>query len=534
LRGWLGYNLQRRWRAFLVGLSVTAVLQSSTATGLMASSFTASGLIGLGSGLVIMLGANVGTTLIAQALSFSMGPIGAPLVLLGVLTFRWSDDDHIKNLGRICIGLGLMLLALMGLVQVLAPTGGAPALDAILGLLSGAPLLLLLIAAVLTWACHSSVAVVLLVVSLVATHAIQLTPALALVLGANVGSTLPALIEAGSPAARRLPLGNFIVRLVGCVVALPLLPLCAEFLPRLDASSVRAVVNFHTAFNLALAAVFILPSGWMARLLTRALPDPPQPVDPAQPLYLDPAALDSAAIALTNASRETLRIADTVQAMLSGTLEVFRQGDRRRAREISQLARTAERLGGAIRHYLADLGNEQPLDDEEEGARTQEILSAVINLEHISNILASTLVEFSVKQSERNQVFSVEELEVIAAMQAELVESLRLAVALFLNGEPQNAARLLARKVGLRQMEAQATALHVRLLRDAATGDRAGDAEKAGIVNEKSGLFLRIVCDLRRVHSHIAAFAYPVLSPKARSSALPAALDQHGTAGSRT
>jgi phosphate:Na+ symporter len=118
-------------------------------------------------------------------------------------------------------------------------------------------------------------------------------------------------------------------------------------------------------------------------------------------------------------------------------------------------------------------------------------------------------------------------------MQAELVESLRLAVALFLNGERQNAARLLARKVGLRQMEAQATALHVRLLRDAATDDRAGDAEKAGIVNEKSGLFLRIVCDLRRVHSHIAAFAYP-LSRKPRSSALPAALDQHGTAGSCT
>jgi phosphate:Na+ symporter len=472
-----------------------------------------------------MLGANVGTTLIVQVLSFNIGAVAPPLVLLGVLAFRWSDDDHIKNLGRISIGLGLMLLALTGLVQVLAPTAGAPALRAILDLLSGAPVLLVLVAAALTWACHSSVAVVLLVVSLVATHAIEVTPALALILGANLGSTLPALMAAGSPVARRLPLGNVLVRLIGCVVALPLLPFCADLLTRLDVSPLRAVVNFHTAFNVALAAAFILPTGWMARLLTRALPDPAQPVDPAQPIYLELAALHSAAIALTNASRETLRMADTAEAMLRGALEVFRQGDRRRAREISQLGRTVDRLGGAIRHYLADLGNEQPLDDEEEGARAQEILSAVINLEHISNIIASSLVEFSVKQGERNQPFSAPEIEMIAAMHAELFESLRLAVAIFLNGDPRDAARLLARKVSLRQMEAQATALHVRLLRDAALSGRGGDSDKAAFVNEESGLFLRIVCDLRRVHSHIAAFAYPGLSRNARTSAVPAALD---------
>jgi phosphate:Na+ symporter len=531
LRSWLGRNLQRRWRALLVGVGITAIMQSSTATGLMATSFTASGLIPLASGLVVMLGANVGTTLVTQVLSFNLAPIAPPLILAGVLTFRWSDDDHIKNIGRIAIGLGLMLLALSGLIHALAPTEKTPALRAMIELLSGAPILLVLLAAILTWACHSSVAVVLLVVSLTATHAVDIVPGLALVLGANVGSTLAPLMEAESPRARRLPLGNCAVRLAGCLVALPFLPFCAELLKMLDPDPARMVVNFHTAFNVALAAAFILPTEWMARLLTRVLADPPQPIDPGQPVYLEWAALDSAAIALTNASREMLRMADTIKDMLVQSLDVLRKSDLRGAVEVSRMGRTVDRLGGAIRHYLADLGNEQPLDDEQEGARSQEILSAVINLEHIGSIIANILLELRTKKVDSHH-FSAEEMETIAGMHAELLGSLRLALTVFLNGDPRDAARLLERKVALRRMEAQAVALHVSLLRDAAVNDRPSNAEKVCFVAEGSGLFLRIVCDLRRVHSHITTFAYPVLNRDRRISASSAMLEYGSDAGS--
>jgi phosphate:Na+ symporter len=525
LRGWLGHNLKQRWRAFVVGVGVTAVLQSSTATGLMATSFTVSGLIALGPGLAVMLGANVGTTLITQVLSFNIGPVAPPLILLGVLTFRSSDDDRLKNLGRVAIGLGLMLMALAGLVHTLGPIENAPALKTLLDALANEPLLAMLIAAVLTWGCHSSVAVVLLVVSLAATQVIAPTPALALVLGANIGGTLPALLEAGSPIARRLPLGNFIVRLIGCAIALPLLPLIAHWLARFDAAPARLVVNFHTVFNLGLALLFILPTERMARLLIRVLPDPPKPADPAAPLYLEPAALDAATIALTNASRETLRMADMVEAMLRGALEVLRLGDRRRAADISRAGRVVDRLGGAIRGYLADLGNEQPLDDEQEGARAQEILSAVINLEHVSTIIGNSLMEFGVRKSTRSKPFESEEIAVIAAMHAELLESLRLAIAIFLNGDARSAKRLLERKSSLRQMETQATALHVRLLRDAAISGHTGDADKLRLAVEEGGLFLRIVSDLRRVHSHLVTFAYPILNRISQTSSTAAVLD---------
>src|ERR1700733_1223470 len=511
LRVWLEHNLHQRWRAFLAGVGLTALLQSSTATSLMATAFTVNGLMGLGPALSVMLGANVGTTLVTQILSFDAGLVAPPLILTGVLTFRWFDDDRIRNAGRIAIGIGLMLMALSGMVHQLAAIEGAPILAGLLGALAHEPILAVVFAALLTWCCHSSVAVVLLVVSLGAAHAVPTTCALALVLGANIGGTLPPLLEAGSPVARRLPLGNALIRLAGCVVALPMLPSCAVLLSEIDPSPSRIVINFHTAFNLVLALAFIGPVDWLAKLLVKLLPDPPKPDDPGRPIYLEPAALEAATIALVNVARETLRMGDMVQAMLRGAAEVFHRDDRHRAKAISQMDRSVDELGGAIRSYLADLGNAQPLDDEKDGARVQEVLSAVINLEHAGDIVANNLMEFAIGRMGRRRPFTNDELEVISSMYEEILESLRIGLAVFLAGDLSEARRLLARKAPLRRLEARAMTLHIRLLREAAVSVRAEEGDRIGLVAEEGGQFLRIVRDLRRVHSHIATLAYPIL-----------------------
>jgi phosphate:Na+ symporter len=530
LRRWLGRNLTGRLPAFLAGLVITALLQSSTATGLLATSFTATGFIDLAPALTVMLGANVGTALLTQALSFNMALVGPPLVLTGVLLFRWVDDGRSKNLGRVGIGLGLMLMALGGLLHTLGPVENAPLLRPVLGALAGDPLLAAFIAAALTWACHSSIAIVLLVASFAATHVVSPSGALALVLGANLGGALPALIDASTSAARRLPLGNLLVRAAGVVVALPFLGAITDVLTKIDPAPGRVVVNFHLAFNLALAAVFLGLVGGLARLLVRLLPDPPPPADPGRPVHLDVAALDSATVALANAARETLRMADMVEAMLQDALEVIRRGDRGRAAAAVQSNRCVNRLGTAIRRYLADVGDEQTLDDQSEGARGQDILSVVINLEHVADIVTNSLVEFSLKSSKRGETLAAEELETITAMQAALHDSLRLSLAVFLHADPRDAERLVARKAIFREFEATATTLSVRLLRSAAAASRQADTDTTERVAQETGLFLRIVRDLRRIHSHLASFAYPALV-RARSGELRADLTESTDSG---
>lgn len=511
LRHWLGRNLDNRLHAFFTGLGVTTLLQSSTATGLLATSFAATGVIALAPALAVMLGANVGTALLAQLLSFNVALVGPPLVLAGVLAFRWSTNSRAKNLGRVGIGLGLMLTALAGLVHTLGPLENAPLLRPVMGSLSGDPVLAVLIAALLTWACHSSIAIVLLIGSLAASHVVSPTGALALVLGANVGGALPALLEVSTQAARRLPLGNLLIRLAGTVVALPLLPEIAGALGHADSDSARLAVDFHLLFNVSLAAIFLGPVGLLARSLTRWIPDPPTPADPSRPVYLDVAALDSATVALANASRETLRMADMVDSMLRDTLGVIYRDDRARAEAVSATARCVDKLGESIRRYLADLGDEQSLDSQRGGARLQDILSAVINLEHVADIVANSLVEYSLRSLKRGERLAAEEFEIVAAMHGELVDCVRLATAVFLQADPRDATRLVASKAQFRQFEESAMSLSAQLLRTAAAANRLSDKDTAERVAEESGLFLRTVRDLRRIHSHLASFAYPIL-----------------------
>src|SRR6202789_3874740 len=226
LRSFLGSALRNRFKAFLAGIGVTALLQSSTATGLMVTGFAASGLVDLVPALAVMLGANVGTTLIVQLLSFDVAEVAPALILVGVLMFRRAQAGP-RDFGRVLIGLGLVLMALYQFVTLLTPYEDVPNLRLLLGAVSTQPVLDVILAAGLTWAAHSSVAVVLLIMSFATKGVVPPDAAFALVLGANLGTAINPVLEGGAgddPAARRLPIGNLINRTIGVGVALAILP----------------------------------------------------------------------------------------------------------------------------------------------------------------------------------------------------------------------------------------------------------------------------------------------------------------------
>ena len=430
-------------------------------------------------------------------MSFDIAVLAPVLVLLGFAIYRRSNDARWENLARVLIGLGLMLLSLHQLVLAMAPVENAHALYPMLEGLAGEPMLAMLLAAAMTWACHSSVAMVLLIVPLAQASVIDVSGALALVLGANLGSTLPALIEANTPMARRLPLGNLLVRCTGCLLCLPLLHPIAGWLATLDAAPARVVVNFHTAFNLALAMLFMVPVEPLSRLLVRILPEPSRPHDPGTPQYLDEGALDSANVALANAVRESMRMADMVEGMLRGLVEVFGKDDRQRAAQIGRLDSSLDKLGMAIRQYLAALNNEALIEEDSE--RSQEILTFVINIEHIGDITANNLMEFAAKKVANGQDFSAGDIQDLAAMHGLVMESLRLGMTVFLSGDLRAAQQLISRKAQVWRMENEASERHIHALCEHRDGGGGGD------------VYLRILRDLKRIHSHLAALAYPPL-----------------------
>ena len=510
LRRFLGKALRNRFTAFGAGLGLTALLQSSTATGLMTTSLAADGMVGLVPALAIMLGANVGTTLIVQLLSFNIFAAAPVLFIIGVVTFRAGGQSLARAIGRISIGLGLTLLALHILIDTLAPAEQAPVVRALLASITHDPVLCIVIAAALTWAAHSSVAVVLLVMSLAYSHFVSAEAALALVLGANLGSAINPLLEGGTrgdPASRRLPVGNLINRLVGILIALPFLPALARELTVLQPDATKMTAEFHMLFNVALALIFIGPLGVLARLLERLLPARPRPNDPSVPRYLDETLLETPAVALTNAARETLRMGDAVETMLRDVMAALMNNDRKLVADVSRMDNIVDRLNEAIKLYITKLTRGSL--DEREGRRAMEIVSFTINLEFIGDIVDKNLCELAVKKIKRRYQFSAEGAAELAAFHKRVCESLQVAFGIFMTGDVEGARRLLREKVALRKAELEAADRHFERLRE-------GRPESL----ETTSLHLDILSDLKRIHSHICSVAYPVLEAAGELPAL--------------
>ena len=501
LRRALSYALGNRLKAFGAGLGVTAILQSSTATGLMVTSFAAGGLVDLVPALAVMLGANVGTTLIVQALSFNVSSVSFLLVLLGVLMFRQSAVTRTRDLGRVGIGLGLMLIALQHLLTLVTPYEDTPSLRLLLGTVTSEPLIDVLLAAGLTWAAHSSVAVVLLVMALATKGVVPPHAAFALVLGANLGTAINPLLEsgvAGDPAGKRLPVGNLVNRVVGVGLGFALLDWIGPNLVTLDPDPARAVADFHTGFNIVMAALFLPVLTPFARLLTWVLPVRVDAADPSQPIYLDGAARETPTIALAAAAREALRMVDVFEDMLRGAIDSLDRDDRKRVAETKRMDDVLDRLDRAIKEYLTSLDTDAL--DEVDHRRMSEIVAFCTNIEHAGDIVERSLMPLAAKRIKQGIAFSEARQHEIRGMIERLIANARAAAAVFMTEDPRSARRLLREKEVFRDFETSATQSQFGR-------SRAGPQESV----EAGRLHLDIVRDLKRVNSHLSAAAYPIL-----------------------
>ena len=501
LRRFLSKTLGNRFNAFAAGLGLTALVQSSTATGLMTASLAADGLVDLVPALAIMLGANVGTTLIVQLLSFNITAVAPVLFVIGLVTFRIGGSSLTRAVGRIAIGFGLTLLALHILLDTLAPAEQAPAVRSLLASITNDPVLCIVIAAALTWAAHSSVAVVLLIMSLAYSQFVTPEAALALVLGANLGSAINPLIEAGvrgDPATRRLPAGNLLNRLVGIVIIVPFLAPIAREMLAFQPDMAKMTAEFHMAFNVVMAAIFIGPLDAVAWLLVRLLPEKKQITDASVPRYLDEAALETPPLALANAARETLRMGDAIEAMLRDVMAAIMTNDRKLAADVSKMDNVVDKLNEAIKLYVTKLTRDAL--DEREGRRAMEIVSFTINLEHIGDIIDKNLCELAAKKIKRRYQFSPEGAAELAAFHKRVCECLQAAFGIFMTGDVEAARKLLREKADMRKAELEAADRHFERLRE-------GRPESL----ETTSLHLDVLSDLKRIHSHICSVAYPVL-----------------------
>jgi phosphate:Na+ symporter len=491
---------RNRFTAFLGGIAVTGLLQSSTATSLLVSSFAGRGLIPLSIAFAIMLGADIGTTIAAQVLSFDLGWVSPLLIGAGVITFLSSEQDKARHLGRVAIGLGLMLLSLKLLAGATQPLRTAPAFMALLQGLQDEYVIAVVVGTLATWFAHSSLSTVLLVMSFAGSGLIEPKLALALVIGANIGGALaPYMAQSGADvAARRVPLANLMTRAIVGVALLPFLSQAVDWLTLVDASATRLPVNFHTAFNVLASLIFLPLVDVVAWACRRLLPDKPMPDDPGKPRHLDPNVLDSPAEALGCALRETLNLGDRVSDMLRQTIDVLERNDPKAVKAIEAADNAVDQLYEAIKLYLVQVSRNEL--GEEDGRRYVEILTFTTNLEHIGDIIDKNLMELAAKKIRNRYAFSAEGMAELRAFHARVLENLRLALNVFTTRDIALARRLVAEKASLREAESRAADSHFARLRE-------GRPESI----ETSSIHMDVIRDLKRINGHLASVAYPIL-----------------------
>ncbi len=499
LRGILSKSFSNRGSAVVAGLGVTSLVQSSTATCLILASFAGKGLVATGAALAVMLGADVCTALMAVVYSFDLSWLSPLLIFLGVVMFITRQDTAAGRIGRVLIGLGLITLALQLIVAATRPLTESPAVRALLVALPNEVMLDIVVGATITVLSYSSLAVVLLTATLAASGMMPTTAALGLVLGANVGSGVLALLATANaaPQARRIPLGNLVFKASGALIAIPLLPWAHPWLQNAVGEVHQQVVLFHLAFNVALALLFVGLTGFVARAVDRWLPNR-QAADGDRPRHLDPVALATPSLAISCAAREALHQADVVETMLRGMLDVIRKNDLELAERLRGKDDTVDELYSAIKFYLTQISREAL--SEREGRRWGDVLSFTINMEQVGDIIERVLQDVEDKKIRKNRSFSEAGMGEICHLHERLMSNLRLAMSVFLDGHVRDAQKLLEEKARFRDLEHEYAANHIARLQD-------NTAQSI----ETSSLHLDLISELKRINSHLCSIAYPIL-----------------------
>lgn len=500
LRRVLSQNMTKRPLAFLAGIAVTALVQSSNATAMLVTSFVGQGLMTLTPALAIMLGADVGTALMARVLTFDLSWLSPLLIFLGVVFFLSRKQTRAGQLGRVGIGLGLIVLALQLIVAAAAPITQATGVKVLFASLTGDLLLDALVGAMFALISYSSLAAVLLTATLAGAEIIGLPVAIGLVIGANIGSGLLAFLSTSmqNVAGRQVALGSLLYKLFGLLLIIPVLDPLVAWVETLGFQPQEVVIGFHLIYNTARCLIMLPTVAPMARLCSALLPQQNETGGLAKPRHLDLAALSTPSLALANAVRETLRMGDRIENMLGSMLAVLRGTQTAVTQDVRRMGDDVEALYNAIKLYLAQMPREEL--GEQDNRRWAEIIELTVNLELASGLIERMLRKIQQQKTAQRRSFSATGLEELADLQIQLQSNLRLGLSVFLSGDPQSARQLLREKRRFRAQERRLAHAHVNRLQN-----------KVVQSIETSSLHLELMADMKRLNSLFCASAYAVL-----------------------
>jgi phosphate:Na+ symporter len=500
LRQILTHMTGNRLTALVTGASVTALIQSSTATTVMLIGFVQAGLLTLHQAMGIILGADIGTTFTVQLLAFKIYDYALLLVGLGFSVIFFAKRGMLRDLGHAALGFGLIFLGLKLMIEGMEPLRQSPVVAQALLAFADSPFLGIGVAAVFSALIHSSAATIGLAIALAGHGLLPLAAAVPLVLGANIGTCATALAAtAGSSTeAKRVAVAHVSFKILGAFIVLPFLEPFAALAAASAADPARQIANAHTFFNVGISLLFLPFQQWAARLIVAVVPDREEEEQRFRTRYLDARFADQPALAIGQATREALRMADIVQGMLRDAAPVFRTGSQELLEDVERRDDQVDYLEREIKLYLTRLGRETMSQDLSQ--REIALLGFIGNLENIGDIIDKNLMELARKKLYQGRRFSEPGEAELMAFHADVSKNLERAIVAFATSDRSLAQEVLEQRGVMRRRERELRQSHLDRL-------RAGLAESM----DTSEIHLDVLTNLKRINSHVTALVYPIV-----------------------
>lgn len=502
LRQWLRHSSGNRVLAAGSGLGAAVFLQSSTAVAVLVSNFIAKGGLATTTGLAILLGADVGSALVSQLLVVRQPFLIPLLLLLGVSLFLRASDSGLRQTGRILIGLSLIFVSLDMIRMATGPMVGNPATQAVMGYLGGDVLTAFLIGAAFAWLVHSSVAAVLLFVTLAAQGVLPVSAAAAMVLGANLGGSFIAYVltlSAPTPS-RQMVVANLVLRGGGAALAAIVINSAPDVMTYLGADPSRQVINLHLAFNVVLAVAALPLTGPITKLIDRFVTENARnDVGLETTSALDTSALKLPTRGLDCVARELLAMGQRIEQMLRAVDPLFDKWDAPTAKAIAEQDKIIKRMHLDVKLYLARLS--QGGLDENLGRRSMDLASISTNLDVASDAISRIMVELVKDLNAEGFQFSDKGRAEVSDFADRVLGNVQLALNVLMNQNPAEARELLAAKEKVRAVEQKLQRNHLGRLQQ-------GLSQSI----ETSQIHQETLRALKLVNTSFAAISVPILA----------------------
>ncbi|MEO9340092.1 Na/Pi cotransporter family protein [Mesorhizobium sp. SB112] len=505
LRHKLRSTMRNPFLAVILGTALAIAFQSSTAVTLLVGSFAGAGIVSGIAGQLAVRGAEIGSALVVKILTFDLTLLVPICLVAGTSMFLATERRDWRQIGRILIGIGLLVMSLEMIGHAAEPLRDSKLLPVIVDYFSGDPITAFLLAALMTWLFHSSIAAVLLLVTLSARGFIPAELGIVMVLGVNLGSSViaPILTRAAAPGVRVVPIGNLLMRGMGSLVMLSLFLWLRPPLEFLGSTAADRIINAHIIFNcviliagIPLASLIYKASERIVALGTPAIA--PENLYSSELSALNESALDTPSQALANATREVVRLCEMIEIMLKNVIELYEKADPDRIKALAALDDRVDARHAAIKLYLTRLTLRTLTD--EEAARCKELLGASLKLEQVGDIVVRNLLVHVKKKMERGLEFTDQGWRELAAFHSAVLANARLAFNVLISRDAEAARQIVLEKDRLRDMEQASNQSHFVRLRDGAAKSL-----------DTSSIHLDTIRDLKQINSLLASIAYPVL-----------------------